>query len=208
MKRKRNTEINNNIKDFWKWFESNKDVLKSNKLNNDVLQILNEKILSLGDFNWEVREGKEKENMLILSSGGDVDLLPLTKNIINSAPILSEWEFYFYKPAKDWDYKFYVEEFDKKKMIDASSWEYVLLQFPDSSYDIIIKAPSLAVLPKDEQYDIFDIVLENILGEEISLKLIKNVDIVDAFSNDDINQKGNIKELKNHIFELENMISS
>lgn len=205
IRRKKNT---NKIKDFWKWFESNKNALKSNKLSNDVLQILNEKILSLGDFNWEVREGREKENMLIISSGGNMDLLPLAKDIINSAPILAEWEFYFYKPAKDWDYKFYIEEFDRKKMIDASSWEYVLLKFPDSTYDIIVKAPSLKVLPKDEQYDIFDIVLDNILGEEISLKLIKNVDIVGTFSNDHINQKGNLKRLKNHIFELENLVSS
>ncbi len=199
-------EVKTKIKQFWSWFVQNQEVLKPDRINNKLIEVLNQKILSLGDLNWEIGAGTKKENMLIISPGGDIDLLPLTKAVVSSSPMLADWEFYDHKPAKDWEYQFYIEEKGVKKMIDVSDWEYVLLKFPDNTYDLLIKCNNLRAYVKDQQYDLVDIALESILGEELSLKLIKNVDIIKDFSREHLDQKSNIKHLKNHILELGNLI--
>lgn len=201
---KRNmVKMADNIISFWNWFKENEDDLQPDKITSELINKLDEKILSFGDYNWEIREGSKKSNMLIISPGGNVDLLEETKNIINLSPNLNNWEFCHYKPAKVWDYQFSIEDKGVKRMINASNWEYVLLKFPNGTYDIIIKADSLNVLPKEYHLTSVDIVLESILGEELSLNLIKNIDLVDKFPDEYLNQKGSIQSLKEHIFELE-----
>ena len=84
-------------------------------------------------------------------------------------------------------------------MIDVSDWEYVLLKFPDGTYDILIKAKNLRNFQKDQQYTLVDIALESMLGEEMSLSLIKNVDIVKNFSLKYITKKSNFRNLQKHL---------
>lgn len=188
------------IIDFWKWFTDNEKKLESDKITNQLVDELNHRILSLGDFNWEIREGIEKGNMLIISPGGDVSLLKETKKIIELSPALVNWEFYYYKPAKDWDFHFSLEEGNNiKRMINAGDWEYVLLKFPDETYDILIKADNLKFFQENERLVAVDIVLESILGEELSLTLIQNVGLVDSFPSEYYSQKNSIKYLKQHV---------
>jgi hypothetical protein len=191
------------VTEFWNWFKENESKLNSDKITADLIKLLDEKISSIGFENWEIREGFEKDNMLVISPGGDVNLLVDTKYIVALSPELNDWEFYHYKPAKSWDYKFSIEDFDAKRMLDASDWEYVLLKFPDGTYDIIIKADTLKVLPEKYHMIAADIVLESIIGEELSLKLIKDIDFVEEFPNEYSSQNSSIKSLKNHLYELE-----
>lgn len=67
----------NKISEFWDWFESQNAELSSDKISETLINELNNKILSLADLNWEVREGVEKTNMLIISAGGDNELVPI-----------------------------------------------------------------------------------------------------------------------------------
>lgn len=203
MKRPEKNMNNLDVENFWTWFETNKELFRPEIISNENIDKLNSKILSLGDFDWEIREGITKENLLIISPGGNLDLIESTKSVIALAPLLSEWEFLHYKPSKKWDYKLSIEEGCVKRMIDASEWEYVLFKFNDGCYDVLIKAHSISSLDVDYQYDLIDLVLENILGEEMSFKLIKNVEIVSDFDKESIDKKSNIKCLKEHLTELD-----
>ncbi|CAH0143666.1 MULTISPECIES: hypothetical protein [unclassified Chryseobacterium] len=88
------------------------------------------------------------------------------------------------------------------KSIDVSSWEYVLLKFKDNTFDIIFKPININHLKKDDQYTVVDIVLENILGDELSYNLIKNVQIIDEFESSYIKNKNSVTYLANHLKEL------
>lgn len=192
-----------NVEKFWIWFEENKGFLMPDKITKLLINKLNEKILELGNFNWEIREGIYKDNMLIISPGGDINLLNLTKEIIQSAPEITGWEFYHYKPSKQWDFKLSLYElFNLKKTLDVKDWEYVLYSFSDGTFDIVLKASNLTSMSENEKNIIIDIVLESILGEEESLNLIKKIDIVNEFGDSEGERKSSIKHLKNHIEQL------
>ncbi|BFO68632.1 hypothetical protein [Chryseobacterium sp. KCF3-3] len=192
----------NKISDFWNWFESLQSELSSDRITDTLINKLNDKILSLADLNWEIREGVEKPNMLIISAGGDNELVPVAKEIIKVAPNLKDWEYSYYKPPKKWNYDLSLKShigFDKE--INVESWEYVLLKFKDGTFGIIIKANNINTLKEDDKYTVADIVLENILGDDLSYSLIKNVEIVDEFESSRIKNKNSIKYLFNHLLE-------
>ena len=198
--------MENHIKEihrFWSWFAKNEKLLAPKLITDNLIDVLDKKILSLGDFSWEIRRGEEKENMLIISPGRNLALLAATKNIIELAPDMTFWEFQYFKPAKDWKFRFSIDNGDVKRMLDASDWEYVLLKFPDGTYDIILKAESLNPLPKDYQEDAVEIVLESSIGEKLRLELIKDIEIVNEIPNEYGGKKTSIKFLKDQIYELE-----
>ncbi len=197
------TEIDN-IKKIWDWFVLNQGSLFPEMITTDLINELDSKILSLGNFSWEIREGLTKDNLLIISPNGNVELLDSTKEIIKRSPNLPNWEFLHYKPAKEWDFKLSIQEDDNvQKIIDAIEWEYVLFKFSDGTYDIIIKADSIKNLPVSDKNLIADIVLESVLGEKLSLSLIKNIEFVDEFKKEHDNKKTSIQLLKSHIFDME-----
>ena len=191
------------IDEFWNWFIANKLDLVPEKISDNLIAKLDSKILSMGDLSWEIREGVIEENMLIISPGGDVDLLPITKKIIELAPKIEHWEFCHYKPSKKWDYQVTLyEESSVKKILDVKDWEYVLYKFPDETFDILLKAKNLESSSEKEKVLVGDIVLESIIGEEQSLKFIKKIEFVDEFDDSDDQNKNSIEFLKKHFEEL------
>lgn len=191
------------INEFWTWFIKYKTYLAPENISDNLISKLDDKILSLGDFNWEIHKGDTEENMLIISPGGDVDLIPETNKVIRLAPKIENWEFRYYKPSKNWDFQLTLYEEDNvKKILDVKDWEYVLYKFRDGTFDIIFKTRNLNSVTKDEQLLIADIVLESIIGEENSLRLIKKIEFVDEFKDVDKQKSNSIKVLKQHFDEL------
>lgn len=191
------------INEFWTWFIKHKTYLTPENISDNLISKLDDKILSLGDFSWEIHKGDTEENMLIISPGGDVDLIPETNKVIRLAPKIENWEFRYYKPSKNWDFQLTLYEEDNvKKILDVKDWEYVLYKFRDGTFDIIFKTRNLSSVTKDEQLLIADIVLESIIGEKNSLRLIKKIEFVDEFNDVDKQKSNSIKVLKQHFDEL------
>lgn len=191
------------VNGFWNWFIDNKFDLVPERISDNLISKLDDKILSLGDFSWEIREGFIKENMLIISPGGNIDLLPITKRIIELAPIIEDWEFSHYKPSKEWDYQLILyEESNVKKILNVKDWEYVLYKFKDGTFDIIFKTKNLNSSLQEEKVLVGDIVLESIIGEESSLKFIKNMEFVQEFNDTDKQKSNPLIFLKKHFEEL------
>ena len=186
---------NSKIQEFWNWFEANSSQINPEKITEEMIDTLDSKILELGDFAWEIREGKTKSNMLVISPGGDIDLLEKTKKIIENAISVDEWEFEYFKPAKEWDYSFYIDDTTE---IDASSWEYVLLKFSDGTFDLLIKAENINSLDDEEQSIAIDIVLESSIGEKNYLERILNYELVSAFEGKYNGKENKITVLPEH----------
>jgi len=195
--------IENKIHNFWEWFRSNNDLLFPKRINNNLIDKLNKKILTIENLAWEIREGLVKDNMLIISAGSNKDLFPLAKQTIQLAPNIDCWEFYYYKLAVDWNYFLSIkDEHGFDSTLDVRNWEYVLLKFPDNTFDIIIYAPNILNYSNDDKYTIVDIVLEKILGEDLRYSTIINVEIVNRFEKIHESHKTLIIKLGEHLKSL------
>jgi len=192
-------ELEEKVRNFWHWFEVNRKEINPNIITEEMIDILDLKILELGDFAWEIREGKAKDNMLIISPGGDVELLKITEKIINSAMNISDWEFKSFKPPKNWNFRFKLEETVE---IDASNWEYILIKFTDGTFDILIKAENLKSLKETDRNLAVDIVLESTIGEKNYIEKIINYELVDSFDIKYQGKQNKIKVLSNHLTQL------
>lgn len=98
-------------------------------------------------------------------------MLEKAKKIISHTRSYNHWEFYYAKQPKQWELKFSFIGIDGREIfIDASTWEYVLLKYPDRMFDIIIEAPDIESLSDDDKIIAAEILLDGILGKKFELK--------------------------------------
>lgn len=169
------------IGEFWKWFASVCDALAARPDDPAIRLLLDERVRSFGRIVWEVGPGTQKPNALVISPGGRSELLPLTRDIIAHAPACEKWEFHASKPPKQWNRKFSLRvDNDTNIQVDANNWQYVLLRFPDRSFDVIIRAPGMPASRKNRQ-TAARIAVEGELGELKSMEWIRDIDVVDEF---------------------------
>ena len=121
-------------------------LLQSDNYDREVLDHFDRTVCDW-DLVWEIGPGLKKENSLTISPNGDKDLLRKAKDIIDRAPNLDNWEFYYSKqPKENWHKAVLV---DMALEIDALNWKYVLLQYEDDKIEIILKADSLSHLDQE-----------------------------------------------------------
>jgi hypothetical protein len=189
-----NTKVidSTSIKEFWSWFEQHSDKLQSNSYSKDILAELDSKVSAMG-LGWEIGPGDRKENSFAISPNGDKDKLELVSTICKLSPELNSWEFFNFKqPKKNW----HLLEIPKDGInLSAMNWEYVLLRYNDGKKEILIKADTLKNIEPDYQIGIAEIVLTNLLGEEIMMKEIDFIDLLDEESEEyDLSDIINLKE--------------
>jgi len=183
------------IKKFWNWFVQNCQNFGDNFENNTLIDELDRWVKRLGNFSWEIGPGIKKENLFVISPNGNLQLLPETKNIIDNSRKCDGWEYYYAKPAKNWNPIFEYENSDGENVrIDASSWKYILLKYNDGMFTVIIQAPQLNQMQDDDKLMVAEILLDGILGEEIRMLKISNIEIVNDF---DLQYKGKESEIVN-----------
>ena len=170
------------IKQFWDWFSSISERLASDFEDPEILAELDNRVKQLDSrLSWELGPGIRKTNQLVISPNLDSALLPVTRGIINESPILSAWEFHPARLPKKWDFLFFLQGEDKAPVrLDATRWRYVLLQYSDSSREVILLADSLPQLNDDDKWQAAAIVLESELGEELLLEQLENFQLVES----------------------------
>ncbi len=139
-------------------------------------------ILDFGLFSWEIGEGTARPHYFTISPNGDPKRLELSRRIMDAAPNLRDWEFYYCKPPKNWDFKF--EMYDRyliKQQFDASAWEFALVEQPENQIEIIIKTDNLEPLDVDDELDAGDFAITQILGEELIIEYLEAFEMVTEF---------------------------
>jgi len=189
---------------FWNWFSNNSHYLGDEFRRKGLISELDRRISRLGDFVWEFGPGKVEENAFVISPGGDLELLEISKEVISRATKCKGWEFHYAKPPKDWELKFQFERGDGRMAdVDASGWKYVLLEYEDEPYEIIIKLPRLLMELGDRDALIAaEITLDGILGEERRMRLINVIDVVFEFEEKYKDKVSDIKVLSEHLSKL------
>lgn len=186
---------------FWKWFDQNRDRYEGDEISDQSIELIDQKITSLGDVTWEIGPGRIKLLALTISPGGDATLLQQTKEIVSYAPILNDWEFNYAKPVKEWDNFFYLMINGQELGVDISKWKYVIYKTEGYKFDIevhLFDLPPLLLTEKDEVlYGIVEMVIESILGEETRLERIDELSFI---RNPKVKENGSyILHLRQHL---------
>jgi hypothetical protein len=190
----------NKIRQFWEWFSQNCHDFGVDFDNTILLSELDDWISRLGNFSWEIGPGKVKENALVISPNGDIELLQETKEIVQGAQDCTGWEYYYAKPPKEWELLFDFETTDETLIeVNASEWQYSLLKYEDGMFEIIIRAPNLNGLDDTDKLTAAEITLDGVLGEELRMQAICAIDVVEEFEEIYQNKASNIKSLLDHL---------
>ncbi len=203
------------IDNLWKWFLNNEKVIRD-CIENDsvskkeyVVEHLDNLVLDLGVFAWEISPGINKPWSFTISPNGDKELIKKSKKIIESAPDLTDWEFHYSKPAKDWNREFTIfDSFMTKQTINASGWKYVAIQQKDGMIALLLEAKNMEHIDSETASTAADLVILNEIGEETKIYHICTIDIVHQLDDEHASRKADIKHLKKHIDEIKNNFGS
>ena len=177
--------IESKIQSFWEWFIETEEAIQEYFSEEEMvdkaalIESIDERVLDFGLFSWEIGPGVGRPFYLTISPNGNRERLRISKMIMESAPNLPDWEFYYARPAKSQGLKFTLyDDFMVEREVDASSWKYALAQQPDNRIEIILEAANMHHLDPDTQLIAGERVVNNLLGEEATINHVYRVRVV------------------------------
>jgi len=85
---------------------------------------------------------------------------------------------------------------------DDLPWRYVLLRFPDQTFDVVLDQSNLKEASESDRYTAAVVLLDGILGELKRLELIGGIEAVDALPENQATKTSPIEFLSKHIESL------
>ncbi|MFT5778874.1 MAG: hypothetical protein ACI837_001831 [Crocinitomicaceae bacterium] len=191
------------ISAFWKWFVDNEQIIKDcleDEASEDRVYVsdqLNELILDLGTFTWDIGLNDSNEWFLIISPNGNNERHKVSQKIIHAAPYELNWTLHSSKPAKNWDRKFkvYNSELDEVD-VDAADWEYIAFDEDDGRVELIIEAKNIRLFDIDTAESAANVFVVNELGEYAKMQRVSKVSIVEAVEEEYADTKTAIRHLR------------
>jgi hypothetical protein len=205
-----NMESNyDNIIAFWQWFVKNeaniKDCIENEHSTHTdhVVDQLNEHILGLGVLTWDLGLDKENNWFFMLSPNGNPEMFEVSQAIIDEAPDHIDWLFYDSKPAKEWDRQFSIYDSNMdEKFINASEWNYVVLEDDDGMLELIIEAKNMPLFNEDDAQQAAEQFIIQEIGEAMRIEYVSSIEIVNTLDEEFEESKNLISELKEHVEEI------
>lgn len=188
--------------DFWQWFSAAAGRIDKDPSNDSIIREIDERVSAIGPFSWEIGPGVAKKWFFCISPNRDAELHTAAKRVIAAAPNFEDWEFYAAKPPKNWDHQFSMVYKGRQLSIDASDWKYVLHQYPDRVVDITMYVRKIPSIPDDVLPLVADIVAEGILGEQLMMSCVNDVEAVADSAVDLSPSASPIRDLLAHVREL------
>ncbi|MBL9037916.1 MAG: hypothetical protein JNG84_05305 [Archangium sp.] len=190
------------VQEFWNWFSKNHGDFGEQFENRALIEQLDAWVTTLGPYVWEIGPGLTEANALVISPGGDPELLEETKRIVALAPALEGWEFHSTKPQKAWNLTFEILTDMFQLEVKAHDWRYVLLRYPDGKFEIILRAPELMGLEPDTRTTAAEILLDGMLGEAMRMQFIDVIDVVGEYEAAHAQKNNAIEHLPAHLAKL------
>lgn len=191
---------------FWQWFVKNVSVIQSCIVNEDsrqrekVVEQLNDQILCLGVFSWDLGLDEEDNWFLLISPNGNSEMHALSRAIMEQAPEHLDWLFYAGKPAKDWNRQFTVyDDFMEEQLIDASAWCCLVYLEDDGSVEFVIEARNMAHLDAETLETAAEQFVVRELGEELRIVLVSSIVVVEKIDGEDEIDKIFVGDLRGYL---------
>ena len=156
---------------FWNWFRTNADIIASGYDGEQLTEGLAEKIESeWPELSWEI--GPDPSGCLYLSISPNLNkgLIPQANKAVGSAPSIPGWKFYPYRQRKKWDGRFEMHTSRGVAQIDSSSWNFVLLRYPDGGHEVFLIGDKALWLNEEDRWQAAAIVVEGMIGEKCILE--------------------------------------
>ncbi len=150
---------------------------------------------------WEIGPGSTAEWRFTLSPDSDEALSGVARDAISRAPQIPGWEFRAFRQPRDACLIVDVNTLRGAAQIDASDAEYALLRARDGTFDMVVKLPHARKLQTQDQHALGILLLDGLIGEEVRMSLIKNVQFVEEFEPRYRERTTNIKHLKDHLMQ-------
>jgi hypothetical protein len=170
------------VSEFWSWFRPTTEAIALNPQSSALLAELDVRVRRLNPkLGWEIGPGLSKPWQLVISPSLNRDLRELAESIVAASPALRDWEFHSARQPKKWDFKFELEDSKGRGplKLDASTWKFLLLKYPDGKNEILLKAERQTKLTTKQRRLAATIVLESILGEETLLDGVDDFQLVE-----------------------------
>lgn len=185
---------------FFSWFAANSAGLTNASQNPDLVATLEQRLDVLNsDFAWEIGPGNCAEWSFSLSPDGDEALSDAVRHAISRAPKIPRWEFHAFRQPRDAEPIVELESAKGTVEVDASAAEYVLLRARDGTFDMLVRLPAAAELQRQDQYALAVLLLDGLVGEEVRMSLIKNVEFVEEFESRYQGRTTKLKHLRRHL---------
>ncbi len=205
-----NMELNDDtILGFWQWFVKNEKLIKDCIENENsthrefVVDQMNEHILGMGMFTWDLGLNDDNNWFLLLSPNGDKDMLKVSQHIMTFAPEHMDWLFYSSRPPRNWDRQFVVyDELHDEQPIDASEWQYLIFEDEDDALVIVLEAKNMTHLNEDISETAAEQFIIHELGELAWMLHVGSVEIVPTVEPNHEELKNHVSELKEHLAEI------
>ncbi|EMR02128.1 hypothetical protein ADICEAN_02739 [Cesiribacter andamanensis AMV16] len=177
------------IDSFWDWFsaqeEHTRQVLegRSEQAQEALVQAFNNQVLALGLFTWELGRGQRRPFYFTISPNGSRELLEHSRQLMEAAPRLPQWEFHHAKPPQEWDLKFrlYDEDYNERD-VDASRWKFRLQEHPQGGALILLEAANIGHLDGETKLTATEQVVMSLLGEEQKILHVAEIRILTQLS--------------------------
>lgn len=197
---------NKKIEMFWKEFISIVKDIEHDYTSPTSFQKIDRLVDDIGPYSWEIGPSSNDvtDFSFTISPNMEKSLLEETKHIISFAPKLPNWSFYHaMQPKIGWEMTFLIRTNNGSEFkINGSDWKYVLYEYDDGKFDIVIKNPLISGLSLDDLYTAAEILIKGIIGEELFITRINEIEIINYFDNEIMNKESLIKNLSNHINKL------
>jgi len=155
---------------FWDWFHDNADAIVANYDDEKLIEQLDTKVaMAWPKLSWEMGPDISGDWYFALSPNLDKRNSEIATKAINSAPNIQGWVFYDTRQRKSWSGCFELLTGRGTVKIDSSTWEYVLLRYPDGECEIFLIGDEANLFDEDERWKAAAIVVEGLLGEKIIL---------------------------------------
>lgn len=166
---------------FWNWFEDNEEgirtlLVKGNREEKaELTEQLDQFILNLGRFSWEIIDDKNGYYTFIISPNRDKDLLNHSKQIIAEAPSLIFWTFLPAKPADRamLNFKIYDEAVNLR-VFQPKNWK-VKVESNAFKNDLAIHSSDFKNCDLDTSLFACEMALASFLGEETFIHQVGKV---------------------------------
>lgn len=191
---------------FWEWFVLNEErivAILNNEESRDkesLVQSLNDWVLQLGMFSWEMGRGQRRPYFFTISPNRDPELFALSQQIIDAAPELPQWELNDAKPAQQWDLRLNIYDNDLNEWrVNASSWKFILLSKPHNKVKVRILAKNIAKLDAEARASAAELYVSGVAGEALRIRHVAGIEITSSFGPEEEADAHPFPDLKAHI---------
>ena len=192
------------VESFWQWFAQNdtfiKNSIQSESLpeRNEIVEKMNNFILDLGLFSWDLGLDDDNNWFLTISPNNDKELYAISKRIIAEAPEHLNWIYYASKPAKKWNANFRLHnEYMEEVSINTSGWHFIATLDEEGTYNLEIETGVLPDLDEETADYAVHLFLQNEIGEDAKILRVNTVIRTSKFDPSVQPVKKSITQLKN-----------